>query len=539
MRLLWVALLSVLVLGPVAAVWAIDDAAPRRAPAAPTHGFDNELVVVTAAGLHVSPDRGGQWASPRRVPLGSFYTVVADAARPGMALTTNGDVYSTTDGGYDWTMLPLPPRSLLGAPGVTTLAADPGGRVLYAGAATVLAYDLSRHRWQVWGQGWPVGSRPTVLMTLPDHGLYAATGEYLYYAANSTARWRRSDVSAWRGAPITALALGPDGVTPYAAVLGHGVWTLGQTPQHLDDADLPPSARINGMLSDALGSDLYAATDQGLYVRHLLEAGTVNQTIAWRQEFGAANGPVVALRPLNGGNGMLALSRDGAIYRGARRGGQSLRWQRDPHDSLRGAGVVIGALAGAEWQGIAPPPLLPPAFQSGCLRLGPSRDQAFDVCGPFARFYFQYGQNGVLGYPIERAVLWGRDGVTQLFANVQMEWTPGRGVFLAPLGTQAAGSQVFPHPTPQQITNAATAYLNGYYVDPLFYSLWSAYLNPPGTGLSIFGPPLSQVVWATSTDGSGRRVRVQYFTNARLEYHPELQVGNRIVLSRLGAQKGS
>ena len=48
-------------------------------------------------------------------------------------------------------------------------------------------------------------------------------------------------------------------------------------------------------------------------------------------------------------------------------------------------------------------------------------------------------------------------------------------------------------------------------------------------GLQVFGPPISQVFTAQNRDGSGRTYSTQYFTNARLELHPEsrgtIQVG--------------
>ena len=41
-------------------------------------------------------------------------------------------------------------------------------------------------------------------------------------------------------------------------------------------------------------------------------------------------------------------------------------------------------------------------------------------------------------------------------------------------------------------------------------------------GLKVFGMPVSEEFSARNMDGSGRTYRMQYFTNARLELHPEV-----------------
>lgn len=530
MRHLWLAVLLVGVLLPVIALSAGAHGSAHSSPAtAPASGYARELLLLSAIGLRVSPDGGSHWRGPSGLPPGSFYSIVADATRFGAAFMTNGDVYSSTNGGYQWERLSTPPRALLGPAGITVLAGDPDGSALYAGSAEVLAYLPRRHSWQVWGQRWPHDAQPAELLAVSDHGLYAAAGGRFYHAANGTAAWQPITAPAWHGAPITAMALGPDGETAYAAVLDHGVWSIGPRPQPLGDGGLPAHARVYTLQSDPLGNDLYAATSAGLYVRHLLAGSAANAT-TWRRAINHTRAPIVALRPLNHGQGMLAVTRDGVLYHGTRAHGQSFSWD---HGSLSGEEPLVAALTGAEWQGVAALPPLPAQFKR-CLRIGPSPDRAFDVCGPFAAFYLRYGQSAVLGYPRESAVPLGGAGVTQLFSNVQLAWTPRQGAFLAPLGLRAAGHRVFPHPTPQQIASVTTPYLDGYYVDPVFDQFWRQYLNPPGSGASIFGPPISQVLWAASTDGTGRRVQVQYFRNARLEYHPDRPLGNRILLSSLG-----
>lgn len=53
----------------------------------------------------------------------------------------------------------------------------------------------------------------------------------------------------------------------------------------------------------------------------------------------------------------------------------------------------------------------------------------------------------------------------------------------------------------------------------------------------LFGPPISEPLYEQNGDGTGRTYLVQYFQNARMEYHPELS-GTRyeITLGLLGRQ---
>src|SRR5207302_7504689 len=132
-----------------------------------------------------------------------------------------------------------------------------------AAGAGVVAYLPAGHRWQVWGRGWPVDARPTVLLATSQHGLYAAANGRaarvrLYHTASGTAPWRSVPAPAWGGAPITAMALGPDGVTPYLAVRGHGVWYVdGSGTLHRLGPGLPGGAAVYTMQSDPVGADLY------------------------------------------------------------------------------------------------------------------------------------------------------------------------------------------------------------------------------------------------------------------------------------------
>jgi hypothetical protein len=280
--------------------------------------------------------------------------------------------------------------------------------------------------------------------------------------------------------------------------------------------------------NDPRGDDLYAATNHGLYVRHQnATADVVSHGNRWLPVQGIGPMEIVTLRPQR--RGLLAVGADGALYLGtASRQGQGLRWRPWGRRVPAGDGPIVGALAGAEWEVQLASPL-PTQFAQNCLRFGYTDAQAFDVCGPFRDFYLHFGPK-VFGYPIELATVMPHGGVRQSFDNVVLEWTPQRGVYLAPLGQLALRGRVFPRPTASQLQQVNTPIVNGYYVEPLFYPYWHEHL---WHGVSIFGAPISQGLRAPSTDGTGRIVQVQYFTNARLEWHQGYQPGARIRLSPL------
>ncbi len=533
MRKLSLAFLLAGVLAPTIAL----SAARRPAPgalhvAAPARISDPVLLVVSArAGVQVSRDGGARWSTsvPTGLPRGTFYTIVADPkpSDKGTAYVTNGDVYQTADRGSTWRRLSVPSSSLVGPAGITALATDTRG-ALYGAGDRVLRYKGAG--WQVWGQGWPADARPTALLALPG-GLYAAAADHLYYATSATARWRSMAPPAWSGATITAMALGPDGKTPFVAVGGHGVWgtPTDAAPYRVGINGLPIGAAVYALQADPdpSSNDLYAATNRGLFLQR--RSGSL-ATASWRLARPDLGAPIIALRPLADG-GMLAVGQDGSLYEGAHGVGQSLSWT----DSARHVpnAFLVDALTDAEWRNPARPLSLPAAFaSSSCKGYGPSQSLLVDVCGPFRAFYLEYGgyggysgtATGLFGYPVAAAKAAPSGLVTQDFGKVRMEWTPRQGVRLAPMGMALAGRERFSHPTPSQkrdAFNLGLAYFPkpiDYFVDSHFYRFWRQYQDRYGA--SIFGPPISQAVKATRTDGFGGQVLVQYFQNVRMEYDP-------------------
>lgn len=71
----------------------------------------------------------------------------------------------------------------------------------------------------------------------------------------------------------------------------------------------------------------------------------------------------------------------------------------------------------------------------------------------------------------------------------------------------------------------------GHSVGGEFATFWNRY-----GGLRIFGYPLTEEYNGVSPD-DGKVYRMQLFERARLEYHPEMPVGQRILIGRLGAEE--
>ena len=539
MRLLFPALVVAGLLLPVAALSTTLHSLPTSTnssapiPLAPNVAtpktYPNNLLVVSATeGLRLSRDGGKSWAAPRGMPAhGSFYPAIAANPKAiGTAYASNGAVYKTVDGGQSWQPLRAD-AGALGPSGASALVTGPDG-ALYAAGADVVAYLTSYNghaAWRPWGRSWPAGAHATLLLATPAHGLYAAAGHTLYNAVGEASPW--TPVHDW-SAPITAMTLGPDRATPYVAVQGQGVWRAGAAgtpPQQLDSNGLPDNTPVYALQSDPAGDDLYAAVGGALLRRHRPSDAAPR---SWRLALSSPNGAITALQPLQRGQNqtMLALSQQGRLYIGTRDRGESLTWDstHTTGHALDGAAPLIAALSGAQWQQPTALTQLPKMFTSSglCAFLGATPGQSFDVCGPFRTFYYQFEEPALLGYPLDVARTTPSGDVEQPFEKARLTWTPQMGVRLAPLNAILSQQLRFPHPTSAQgahIFARGGVCEGGYCVDPRFAAFWRTYLYQ-STGASIFGPPISQAFQEQASDGTGNRVYVQYFENARLEESP-------------------
>lgn len=472
------------------------------------------LVLSPSAGIRVSVDGGQTWLQPAGLPgRGSFYSLTADPDAPGVAYAVNGDLFGTRDGGLTWRRIP-PPAGHIGPGGLTSVACAARCEAVLAAASNVQAYVAARARWQVWGRDWPQDSPPVGLAPLSGGGLFAATPARLYYLSGPRARWQPvagGDAAVGR---ITAVAVAPDGHSAVVAIRGRGLWLAGPTGAwRRAGNNLPADAIVSQITDDPGNADIYAATNRGLFVHDQSAGPRLGRAGDWRSAVPAHGDAIITVQAAGGG--LIAVTAHGVVYRGTRGRWQSLTWPAVPLATLRGVSPLLEAVSGLSWQARPGMTGVPEQFARRCLPVGPALGQTFDVCGPFRDFFILFGYP-VLGWPRDRAAPDAPGVVRQVFDNVDLEWSRNKGVYLAPIGRLSAGGQVFPHPTSRALSQNLTAVINGYYVDPIFYPFWRAHQFHD---VSIFGPPISQVIVRPSTDGTGLPVKVQYFVNARLEYH--------------------
>jgi hypothetical protein len=183
--------------------------------------------------------------------------------------------------------------------------------------------------------------------------------------------------------------------------------------------------------------------------------------------------------------------------------------------------------AGRHWIVVPVAPLpnqLPPDTSKGVLLVTKTHHS---VAAPFVA---QYRRLGLLttGYPLTEAYMNG-DTLVQVFQHLRLE-LHGTRVVVGSLGSdefdahialgdpalskyQYGGGAVNPAP------NTATRQYfpqTRHTISGDLLRFWKAH-----GGLGVLGAPLTEVIRGANGDGSGRTYEMQYFTNARLERHPE------------------
>jgi hypothetical protein len=153
------------------------------------------------------------------------------------------------------------------------------------------------------------------------------------------------------------------------------------------------------------------------------------------------------------------------------------------------------------------------------------------ICGQFLDFYNSHGGLEIFGYPLTEAFNDPTRGglYVQYFQRARMEWhplTPTReevqlGRLAAELGYR------YPPTKPDQIPSS-NGPLHRYFPQTKHVVSYAFldYFREHG-GIKTFGYPLSDFMY------EGGRV-VQYFERARMEWHPEREVGSQIRLTKLG-----
>lgn len=167
--------------------------------------------------------------------------------------------------------------------------------------------------------------------------------------------------------------------------------------------------------------------------------------------------------------------------------------------------------------------LLAPFLLAGCETAEPTPTPAGYVVAPaFEEWYTQFGP-ALLGAPITGQCMPEDGTIVQYFENVRLEQIAGGTVQFFPLGQWALSGvrNRVPAPVPAD-SPSRTFPETGYAVQDQFLTFYDE-----NNGAQLLGPPLSEQL----VEGD---LRLQYFRNGRLEWHPEAPPDQRVRLGSLG-----
>lgn len=154
----------------------------------------------------------------------------------------------------------------------------------------------------------------------------------------------------------------------------------------------------------------------------------------------------------------------------------------------------------------------------------PSSGTGYTVLPQFESFYAEFGGAGVLGEPLTGACEAGDGRVVQYLQRLRLDSRPGQEeVIVYPLGEWALGGVPATVPAPVPADSEEQFFPEtGYTIQDEFLSFYEQ-----NQGDTVLGPPISPQL----DEGE---LRVQYFRNGRLEWHPDAPRALRVRLGPLG-----
>lgn len=440
---------------------------------------------VAGAGLFKSADVGSAWQGPANLPGDVQALAVGDAAHwrvvyAGLA----GSLYVSHDGGTTWSKTALPTYN------VSALALDPRD------PTTVLA--VTDHGLLVSADGgatWTAGSGITGTIYTLTAGITAGT----YYAGGDGRAWTSSDGGrTWSAIGRLPARLAVYGITASPSISGtlyaatsRGLWQ-GVDGKWSQLRHGVPSRRFEAVTADAGHVAAIAAGDNGLYLSADGGATWTHRAVA-----GLSGGATVLARDAQNTATLVIGDANGAVEVSVDNGAT---WSASSGSVAGSVGNAVQALALVQRQ---PLPV----------------DGTHTLRGAFLAFWQNTpNAQNVIGQPLTGEFSDSdRGGATaQYFERMELVQQGGK-VVPAPLGADLAPSAYISATTP-------------YTVDSRFLAFWTQY-----GGTDFFGAPVSPAFKQSIGDGTGQQYLVQYFRNARLEYHPEVAgVGSVVQVGRLG-----
>lgn len=154
----------------------------------------------------------------------------------------------------------------------------------------------------------------------------------------------------------------------------------------------------------------------------------------------------------------------------------------------------------------------------------PSPGTGYTVLPQFESFYAAFGGAEVLGEPLTGACETGDGRIVQYLQRLRLDSLPEQNqVMVYPLGEWALGGVPATVPAPVPADSEEQFFpATGYAVQDEFLSFYEQ-----NEGDVVLGPPISPQL------GEGE-LRVQYFRNGRLEWHPDAPPALRVRLGPLG-----
>jgi photosystem II stability/assembly factor-like uncharacterized protein len=433
------------------------------------------------AGIYVSTDGGVNWRDDNGgdYDLGqaSISGLVLDPTNSQnvYAVTTDGELYSSTDAGTYWD-------------------------------ATAIGSDM-----------------PTTSLTINQHDpsvlLIGTQGGGILRSSDGGADWYGTDLST--DVNVQALAFNPRSASVAYAATDAGMYESidGGGSWQPDQRGIPDATSFQSVAVDPTNpARVIAATAYGTFYRSQ-DGGT-----SWSYQGDADGNQVNALLFDPGHTGVvLAGTDDGsALYRSDDSGGH---WYRDDTSFDTQDGIL--ALAAIGRPALPTEPVSAPYGTQPGVRYFPETHHI--VRGTFLSFYNANNGLKIFGLPLTEAFVDGGQTV-QYFERSRLVLGNGR-VTVAALGSQLTAGRYFGKvaccPGGGQIW-----FNDGHTISGKFLSFWKSH-----HGSRLFGYPISQPLYEQNGDGTGRTYLVQYFQNARMEYHPELGgTGNVVTLGLLGKQ---
>lgn len=450
---------------------------------------------VGTTGIFKSTTLTASWqASATSLPDDVLALAVGDVSRWRLVyagLKDGGGVYISHDSGNSWAPSSLHSRT------VYALLVSPR-KPHEALAATDRGIYRSQDDGATWTLTIGVSQTVTALAQAPasPSTIYAGGAGMAWVSRDGGGHWSAFRAGLSSRATIAALAVDLSDPTMVYAATSQGLWRsrndawalLNKAPAKVFTGVVVTPSCLCAVTS--AGTALYLSTDRGAsWSSHTIQKLSSGATAL-------AQDPLYPETLLVGdANGLVSLSMD-----------SGLDWSPQSATVAGTIGSPVLALAIAH-RPMLPVDGVPDPNQAGVRWFA---DKAGDGLGHTLRGAFlAYWQTNptLIGFPqTEEFTDTQRGNVTAQYFDRMELLLQGNEVVPAPLGQEQL-----------PITISATA---TYTIDTRFKTFYAQH-----GGMIFFGPPVSPAFKATNGDGTGRAYLVQYFRNARLEYHPEVPGG--------------